>query len=162
MRSIPCKPRCSSQAGHQQGLNFEFSLPCSIFDCWIGKQVVLYSCLAPEGTINLPLAARTAPFPSPCWGNGRRTWERGMGRTRNVPQLYTRERDARPGGGGERPSGLVQSSQSVGIWGWNLSPVFVRVRAVPSIQLLCREDSPPWCCSFLNGPVSTEVMAGLG
>lgn len=42
--------------GHQQGLNFEFSHPCSIFDCLIEKQVVLYSCLTPQGTVNLRLA----------------------------------------------------------------------------------------------------------
>lgn len=52
----------------------------------IEKQVVPYSCLAPEGIINLGLAescaAGTALFLSCCWGNAERTWERGVERTR--------------------------------------------------------------------------------
>lgn len=65
--------------GHQQGLNFEFSHPCSIFDCLIEKQVVLYSCLTPEGTINLRLAGelRGRDRSVPCLVLGE--WKEDMG-----------------------------------------------------------------------------------
>lgn len=128
---------CSSQTGHQQGLNFEFSQPHSIFDCLIEKQVVPYSCLTLEGIINLGLAgectAGTAPFLSWRWGNGKRTWERGVERTRTCLSIT-------PGswvyGQGEEEEeeeeGLVgwcsQLSRfwQVRIWGWSFFPCFVQ------------------------------------
>lgn len=131
----PLQLPCSSQTGHQQGLNFEFSQPHSIFDCLIEKQVVPYSCLTPEGIINLGLAgectAGTAPFLSWRWGNGERTWERGVEKTRTCLSIT-------PGswvyGQGEEEEeeeeGLVgRCSQlsrfwQVGIWGWSLFPLF--------------------------------------